>query len=70
MLRLSLIILKFLIKNLETIKLGNTYLSVVALSYLATAISFSYSFGARSIGEAKLPAKGLNQSPFQNADNP
>ncbi|AOY78080.1 MATE family efflux transporter [Clostridium formicaceticum] len=48
-------VLKFFTRDIETIALGSTYLSVVSLSYLATAISFSYSFGARSIGEAKLP---------------
>ncbi|AKL94744.1 Na+ driven multidrug efflux pump [Clostridium aceticum] len=48
-------VLKFFTKDVQTIALGSTYLSVVSLSYLATAVSFSYSFGARSIGEAKLP---------------
>ncbi|SET33906.1 putative efflux protein, MATE family [Natronincola peptidivorans] len=48
-------VLRLFTKDVETIKLGSTYLSLVAISYLATAISFSYSFGARSIGQAKLP---------------
>lgn len=48
-------VLKFFTKDIETITLGSSYLTIVALSYSATAISFSYSFGARSIGEAKLP---------------
>jgi len=49
------LVLSLFTKDAETIKLGSTYLSIVALSYLATSISFSYSFGARSIGDAKLP---------------
>ncbi len=34
---------------------GSGYLRIVALSYFFTAISISYSFGLRSIGDTKLP---------------
>lgn len=49
------LVLKLFTKDMEAITLGSRYLSIVSFSYLPTAISFSYSFGARSIGQAKLP---------------
>ncbi|QUH24652.1 MATE family efflux transporter [Serpentinicella alkaliphila] len=48
-------VLSLFTSDISTLELGSSYLSIVGLSYLTTAISFSYSFGSRSIGEAKLP---------------
>lgn len=42
-------------KDIEVISLGSSYLRIVSVSYIITAISFAYSFACRSIGEAKLP---------------
>ncbi len=41
--------------DINVISSGTGYLRIVSLSYLITAISFSYSFACRSIGHAKLP---------------
>ncbi|MFZ5354165.1 MAG: MATE family efflux transporter [Bacillota bacterium] len=48
-------ILSLFIKDPVVIELGSQYLRVVSISYLFTTISFAYSFGCRSIGQAKLP---------------
>lgn len=37
------------------IELGSQYLRIVGLSYLFTAVSFSFSFASRSIGQVNLP---------------
>lgn len=37
------------------ILLGSKYLKIVSMSYVLTALSFSYGFSSRSIGRAKLP---------------
>lgn len=42
-------------KDRTVIELGVGYLRIVSLSYFATAVSFSYGFACRSIGQAKLP---------------
>lgn len=56
---LSLTIPEFIISlfvdDLEVINLGSKYLKIVSLSFILTAIGFSYSFASRSIGRAKLP---------------
>jgi len=42
-------------KDAEVIRLGSDYLRIVALSYLVTAVTFSYSILLRSTGEAVIP---------------
>lgn len=42
-------------KDAEVIGLGSDYLRIVALSYLVTAVTFSYSILLRSTGEAVIP---------------
>ncbi len=37
------------------IKLGASYLKIVSVSYMITAISFAFGFSSRSIGKSKLP---------------
>lgn len=49
------IVLHAFTKDRSVIMYGTGYLRIVSLSYLITAISFSYSFACRSIGHAKLP---------------
>lgn len=48
-------VLKIFTEDRNVIKFGIGYLRIVSLSYLITAVSFSYSFASRSIGHAKLP---------------
>lgn len=48
-------IMSLYIKDVEVINLGASYLRIVGMSYIFTAISFSYSFGCRCVGQAKLP---------------
>lgn len=42
-------------EDIAVIGLGSSYLRIVSLSFVMTAISFSFSFALRSIGNAKLP---------------
>jgi putative MATE family efflux protein len=49
------LILGFLSKDFEVVTLGSSYLKIVSLSYLFTALSFSFGFSSRSIGKPKLP---------------
>ncbi len=49
------LILRVFTDDVQVIKLGSQYLRIISFSYLITAISFAYSFSARSIGQAKLP---------------
>lgn len=42
-------------KDPEVVALGIDYLKIVSLSYIVTAIVFSYSVAARSIGQARMP---------------
>lgn len=42
-------------KDNKVIMLGSKYLKIVSISYIITAISFSYGFASRSLGRAKLP---------------
>lgn len=48
-------IIKFFVKDNYVIDLGSKYLRIAVISYIFTAISFSYSFASRSIGKAKIP---------------
>lgn len=50
-------IMRILIPEAEVIKLGSQYLRIIALSYIVTAIGFSYGIALRSTGRAKLPMK-------------
>lgn len=50
-------IMGLLIKEPEVIKLGAEYLKIVSLSYIITAIGFSYSIALRSTGRPKVPMK-------------
>lgn len=50
-------IMGLLIKEPEVIKLGSEYLKIVSLSYIITAIGFSYSIALRSTGRPKLPMR-------------
>ncbi|HZK33305.1 MAG TPA: MATE family efflux transporter [Tissierellaceae bacterium] len=45
------------IKEPMVIKLGSEYLKIVSLSYIITAIGFSYSIALRSTGRPKVPMK-------------
>ncbi|SCZ02208.1 MATE family efflux transporter [Alkaliphilus peptidifermentans] len=47
-------ILKIFTEDQTVIHLGSSYLRIVSVSYIFTAISFSYSFAMRSTGNAKL----------------
>lgn len=48
-------IMRLLIDDENVIALGSDYLVIVALSYIATAITFSFMVASRSVGKAKLP---------------
>lgn len=48
-------IMKIFTKEVEVVNLGRDYLKIVSLSYIITAISFSFSVASRSIGDAKMP---------------
>lgn len=48
-------IMSIFIKEPEVIRLGSDYLRVVSLSYIITAIGFSYSIGLRSTGKPHIP---------------
>ena len=50
-------IMRVFTDDLRVIELGSQYLRIVSLSYIFTAINFSYSFASRSIGDAKLVMK-------------
>ncbi len=39
----------------QVIRVGTDYLQIVGLSYLFTAISFSFAISSRSVGDARLP---------------
>lgn len=49
------LIMNIFSKDNQVIELGSQYLRIVCFSYTITAISFSYGFSSRSIGNAKLP---------------
>ncbi len=49
------LILSIFTEDLKVIQLGSDYLRIVSLSYFITAVSFTYSFTLRSVGQAKLP---------------
>ena len=42
-------------KDADVVLYGANYLRIVSLSFILTAISFSFSFSARSVGHPKLP---------------
>lgn len=48
-------IMRFFTPDAEVIRLGSQYLRVVSISYIFTAITFSYNFSLRSIGRTALP---------------
>lgn len=48
-------IMRIFIKEPEVIKLGSDYLRIVSLSYIITAIGFSYSVALRSTGRPNVP---------------
>jgi putative MATE family efflux protein len=48
-------ILKIFSKDLEVIRMGGQYLKIIALSYVVTSITFSYSFVLRSTRQVKIP---------------
>lgn len=48
-------IMRFFTPDLEVVTLGAQYLRVVAISYIFTAITFSFNFSLRSIGKTALP---------------
>lgn len=49
------LVMSVFIKEPEVIKLGSDYLRVVSLSYIITAIGFSYSVALRSTGKPNVP---------------
>ncbi|MEG2353207.1 MAG: MATE family efflux transporter [Clostridium sp.] len=48
-------IMKFFTEDAVVIGLGKEYLIITGLSYIVTAISYTYSFASRSVGQPKLP---------------
>lgn len=48
-------LMRILINDPEVIALGTDYLRIVSLSYIITAISFSYSIALRSTGRPNIP---------------
>lgn len=48
-------VMKIFSKDPKVIEAGVSYLGIIGFSYIITAVSFSYSFACRSIGQAKLP---------------
>ncbi len=48
-------IMRFFTPDLEVVNFGAQYLRVVSISYIFTAITFSYNFSLRSIGKTTLP---------------
>lgn len=48
-------LMKIFTNDMEVVILGSKYLRIVSLSYIITAIGFSYSIAARSIGQARMP---------------
>lgn len=48
-------IMRFFTPDLAVVNLGAQYLRVVSISYIFTAITFSYNFSLRSIGKTSLP---------------
>ncbi|MEG2196985.1 MAG: MATE family efflux transporter [Cellulosilyticaceae bacterium] len=48
-------IIGFFNKEPMILELGASYLSIVSLSYVFTAITFAYSYALRSIGQTKIP---------------
>ena len=42
-------------KDMAVVHLGASYMRIVSLSYVITAISFAFGFSARSVGHPKLP---------------
>lgn len=49
------VILRIFTDDIKIISLGSDYLRIVCFSYVLTAITFSYGFACRSIGNPKLP---------------
>ena len=50
-------IMLIFIEDPEVVSLGASYLRILSMSYLSTAVSFSFAFASRSIGKAALPMK-------------
>lgn len=50
-------IMGLLIQEPEVIEIGSTYLRIVSLSYIVTAISFAYSVALRTTGNPNIPMK-------------
>ncbi|MTI65380.1 MAG: MATE family efflux transporter [Firmicutes bacterium] len=50
-------IMKLFIKDINVIKLGSSYLNIIGISYIFTAISLSYGYCLRSIGKTSIPMK-------------
>lgn len=50
-------IMTILIPEAEAIRLGSQYLKMISLSYIITAIGFSYGIALRSTGRAMVPMK-------------
>jgi putative MATE family efflux protein len=49
------LILGFLSKDSNVVLLGSDYLRIVSVSFIFTAVSFTFGFSSRSIGKPKLP---------------
>ncbi len=50
-------LMRLFIKEPNVVKLGSEYLRIVSLSYIITAIGFSYSIALRSTGRPNVPMK-------------
>lgn len=48
-------IMRIFTKEKDVVELGIKYLRIISISYVLTAISFSYNTALRSIGQAKIP---------------
>lgn len=48
-------ILSLMSKDAAVVKLGASYMRIVSLSYMITAINFAFGFSSRSVGHPKLP---------------
>lgn len=49
------LIMKFFTGDFVVIGIGKEYLIITGISYILTAVSYTYSFASRSVGQPKLP---------------
>ncbi|MFA5523459.1 MAG: MATE family efflux transporter [Tissierellales bacterium] len=49
------LIMQLFTRERDVVEIGVQYLRVISLSYLVTAVSFTFNFALRSVGQAKVP---------------